>query len=442
MLVRGDLILLQYKIDNVAEQYQQIARRVERDIRDGRRPPGSRLPTVRGLAAELGVSPATVSAAYRVLGARGLVTGRGRRGTQVAAAPPLAVRRELAVPPGVRDLAGGNPDPALLPAFPPLAARSTLYGEPTKLAELVELGGSLLEADGVAADALAVVAGALDGLERVLAAHLRPGDSVAVEDPGFARIYDLVSALGLSPVPVGVDDLGPRPEELEEALARGVEALIVTPRAQNPTGAALDESRARELRAVLDRRPDVLVIEDDHAAEVSGATAETLTAGRGRWAVARSLSKGLGPDLRVALLAGDETTVSRVEGRQLLGTGWVSHVLQRLGAALLAHRQPLERAARIYGERRGALLDALAARGIEAHGRSGLNVWVPVPDEAAVVRGLLDAGWAVAAGERFRIASAPAVRITIATLRPEEAEVLAANVEAALAPRAASIPSS
>ena len=77
------------------------------------------------------------------------------------------------------------------------------------------------------------------------------------------------------------------------------------------------------------------------------------------------------------------------------------------------------------GRRRAALVDALTERGLRAHGRSGLNVWVPVPDEGAAVRRLADAGWAVSRGERFRLRSAPAIRVSIGALEPGDAVRLA-----------------
>jgi hypothetical protein len=80
------------------------------------------------------------------------------------------------------------------------------------------------------------------------------------------------------------------------------------------------------------------------------------------------------------------------------------------------------------------MLRALAAHGIAASGGSGLNVWVPVGEEITTVRMLLDAGWAVSGGERFRVHTPPAIRITIATLKPGEAESLAATLAAILAP--------
>jgi DNA-binding transcriptional MocR family regulator len=271
----------------------------------------------------------------------------------------------------------------------------------------------------------------------VLQAHLRPGDRIAVEDPGYVAVFDLIAALGLVAEPVAVDDGGPLAADLERALRTGVEAFVLTPRAQNPTGAAVGPARARELGAVLAKHPDVLVIEDDHAGPVAGVPAVSIAKGRERWALLRSASKSLGPDLRLAVLAGDATTIARVEGRQSVGTGWVSHLLQDLVTALWsdpATDDALRRAAATYTTRREAFVRALAAHGIMAHGRSGLNVWVPVPEEAAVVAALAHAGWAIRAGERYRLRSGPAVRITTATLVPRDGERLAAALAEALRP--------
>jgi DNA-binding transcriptional MocR family regulator len=276
-------------------------------------------------------------------------------------------------------------------------------------------------------------------VERVLQAHVLPGDTVAVEDPGYSGVLDLVRAIGLIPAPVGVDDHGPLPDRLEHALRLGARAVIVTPRAQNPTGAALTPRRVRELRRVLRDHPETLVIEDDHAGPIAGAPALTITTtDRPRWSLIRSVSKHLGPDLRLAALTGDVTTVARVEGRRLVGAGWVSGILQALVVDLRAEastRRLLAMAQRTYARRRTDLVRALAVHGIAAHGRSGFNVWVPVPEESAVVQGLLGRGWAVRAGERYRIGSPPAVRITAATLDGEDAKRVAADLASLLAPR-------
>jgi DNA-binding transcriptional MocR family regulator len=420
-----------------------IVTSVETAIREGRLGAGAPLPTVRALADALRVSPTTVAAAYRALRARGLVHAQGRRGTRVSPRPPLPVRALAPAPAHLRDLSLGNPDPALLPSLQrPLAAlarRSGLYGEPANRPELLALATGQLAAEGLPHDQLAVVGGALDGIERVLQAHLRPGDRIAVEDPGYVAVFDLVGALGLIAEPVAVDDAGPLPDALARALRNGAEAFVVTPRAQNPTGAALDAGRARDLHRVLAQHPRVLVIEDDHAGPVAGAPAVSVCHERERWALVRSVSKSLGPDLRLAVLAGDPTTVARVEGRQSVGTGWVSHLLQDLVVALWSNagtEAVLRRANEAYAARRDALVRALAAHGVAAHGRSGLNVWVPVPEEAAVVTALAHEGWAVRAGERYRLRSGPAVRVTTAALAPRDADRLAAALVRILRPAA------
>jgi DNA-binding transcriptional MocR family regulator len=129
--------------------------------------------------------------------------------------------------------------------------------------------------------------------------------------------------------------------------------------------------------------------------------------------------------------------VARVQGRQLVGTGWVSHLLQGLAVAMWSDpggTALLEEGRETYRRRREALAGELAARGVRAQARSGMNVWVPVAEEGTVTRRLLDAGWAVLAGERFRIRSAPAIRVTVSTLDVADAARLAGDIEAATAP--------
>jgi DNA-binding transcriptional MocR family regulator len=420
-----------------------IADSVEAKVRDGELRPGARLPTIRNLATDLSVNPMTVATAYRELRRRGLVTSAGRRGTRVSERPPLPVSYAPVVPPGARDLATGNPDPELLP--PLAAALARLDAGPrahpfaNKIDRLVERAEASFAADGIATPALAVVAGALDGVERVLAAHLVPGDVVAVEDPAFFRTLDLLRALGLAAAPVALDDDGPRPDALADVLASGAKALILTPRWQNPFGSRLTAARVAELAALLDRHEDALVIEDDHAGPIAQEPSCSVASGRKRWATVRSVSKTFGADLRLAVMTGDRGTVARVEGRQLLATGWVSHVLQELVADLWtdpAVAARVEPAATIYAARRRRLLAALAERGIDGYGASGLNVWIPVAEEAATVAGMLQRGWAITAGERWRLASGPAVRITIATLAGDDSDAVADDLVAVLERRA------
>jgi DNA-binding transcriptional MocR family regulator len=416
---------------------REISASVEAGVRSGQLSPGDRLPPVRELAGQLGVSPTTVAAAYGDLRRRGITAGAGRAGTRIRGAPPVSSRVYLSAPAGTRDLITGGPDPDLLPTLParPPMRPARLYAEAPVAPRLRRLAAEQLAADGIDATSLIVTGGALDGIERVLATWLTPSDRVLVEDPGHAVTFDLIAAMGYTAVPVPVDDLGIRPAGLAAALAGGASALLVTPRAQAATGAAWDAGRAAEIGAVLNRYPSLGVIEDDHAGVVAGVPAFSVSGGRERWVTIRSVSKSLGPDLRLAVLAGDEATVARVAGRQALGTGWVSYQLQELVADLWSDpsvARALRLAADVYAARGEALRSALRGQSIAASGRSGFSCWVPVPDEDGVASALASAGWAVAPGQRFRIAAAPGVRISFATLNEADAASLAADVARAL----------
>ncbi len=435
--------MAQYRISGT--NAQEIAAGIEDAIEQGVLAPGEALPTVRALAGDLGVSPTTVSAALADLRSRGLIATWERRRSHVSWRPPLggALRRPT-IPAGARDLASGNPDPALLPDPTPflrqLERPTQLYGGEPMVPELQAVAEAELAATGIGTEAIAVTSGALDGIERVLQAQTKPGDLVAVEDPGFAGLFDLLRALGLALRPVPIDEQGMLPGELAAALAEGAGAVVLNPRGQNPTGASLEAGRARELRAVLDRAPAAMVVEDDHLGPIAGVARVTLTTGRERWASALSPAKSLGPDLRLALLAGDARTISRVRGRQAVGPQWVSHLLQHLVAAMWSDpgvRAALERAAATYRDRRERLLAALAERGIEVSSSAGIAVWIPVPEEAPVVQSLLAQGWAVMPGAPFRLQSGRAIRVTTSALQESEADRLAEAVREALRPSGA-----
>ncbi|MFJ8861563.1 aminotransferase class I/II-fold pyridoxal phosphate-dependent enzyme [Streptomyces sp. NPDC102451] len=423
----------------------EIAASVERGVASGDLAPGHVLPPMRELATALGVNPNTVAAAYRTLRERGVIETAGRRGSRVRPRPASTARGSLRVdaPPGVRDLGDGNPDRALLPALgealvaaaEAYATEPRLYGDAAVAPRLAELARSGLDADGVPAGPVAVTSGSLDAIERVLTAHLKPGDAVAVEDPGWGALLDLVPALGMHVVPVALDEEGPLPDEVERALRAGARALVVTDRAQNPTGATVGSRRAAELRSVLAGHPEVLLIEDDHGHAIVDLPVHPLAGVTERWAFVRSVSKAYGPDLRLAVLTGDGLTVDRVTGRQRLGPGWVSGLLQWTVAHLWeTGAVDTVVVSRSYGERRDALVRALGERGITAYGRTGMNVWVPVSDETGAVARLLHSGWAVAPGARFRMTSPQGVRVTVSTLSAADIGPLADAVAAAVPP--------
>ena len=127
-------------------------------------------------------------------------------------------------------------------------------------------------------------------------------------------------------------------EGLRTALDQGVRAIVCTPRAQNPTGASLTEARAAELRAVLREHPYVLVIEDDHFSMLSRRPFHSLIGPEHRrWALVRSVSKFLGPDMRGGV-AEDAQAVGRVDRDGLDDVGLRHRRGQVLELAVDAHR--------------------------------------------------------------------------------------------------------
>ena len=403
---------------------------IERDVRQGTLVQGDRLPTVRDLANEIGVNKNTVAAGYRMLRSAGLIRADRRLGTVVAPQPAVIRPVQIPVPDGMVNLTDGNPDPALLPpvdrALSALTGPPRLYGGAKNLAPLVAWAREAFVRDGIPADDVAVTGGAMDGIERALNVSVRPGDRVIVEDPGYPGVLNLIRGLGLVPVPAAVDAFGLVPASLAHALERRVQACIFTSRAQNPMGGAFDASRAQDLRRIIDAAPDdILFIDDDHVGAVSGAPVEPIhVRPNGNWIIVRSVSKLLGPDYRLAFLTGDPVTVGRLQRKQSLGMRWQSHLIQKLVHALLTDDTvgaAIEQAQQVYTQRRDAVHQALAARGIASLGRSGLNIWIPVENETATVQWLAHAGWAVRGGADFRTRSGPGIRVTTARVTPDQA---------------------
>lgn len=430
-------VAIQYGISGTTAK--GIASSVERRVAEGALGPGAALPPVRRLANELGVSPGTVATAYKELRQRGIVVTRGRGGTVVAQAPAVASRRPPRVPDGLWDLAGGHPDPAFLPALVPpsrLSPGARSHRSMPRLARLEEAVRNWLRPDGVPVEHVTFAHGALDLIARLLSVELRPGDAVAMEDPGYHHLLDLVTTLGLRMVPVAVDDEGMRPDALRAALRAGVRAVVCSPRAQNPYGGCFSAARRDALVEVLRDEPEVLVVENDHASAVAAAPLWSLASGGlSRWVHVRTVSKFLGTDLRWAAATCDPVTLARHDGRFLLTSGWVSHLLQETVHGLMTDdgtRALVMNAQEAYASRREALREELGGRGIAAHGASGMNLWVPVRDESAVVNGLRSYGWWVAAGARFRLSSEPGVRISVAELEPADAVRLASDFAAVL----------
>jgi DNA-binding transcriptional MocR family regulator len=394
---------------------------------------GDALPPVRELAAQLQVNRNTAVAAYRLLAQAGVVTARGRAGTVIAGVEAVA-QEGYAQDSVLRDIGTGNPDPRRIPqpsaALAGAIGRRVLYGEPVIDPALEERALAWVRDDLPEQTVrITVTNGAVDAVERLLAQALLRDDAVALEDPCFLASIHTVRLGGYRAVPVPVDAEGMTVDGLRAALAAGVRAVICTPRAQNPTGATLSPARAAELRAVLADHPYVLVIEDDHFSMLSQRRYETLIGpGHRRFALIRSVSKFLGPDMCLAVAATDPETAERLAFRLSPGTTWVSHILQRLVLAQLTDETALAQiadAGRHYAERNSAFAAELTAHGLPAEPADGLNLWVELPVQArTVAERLMRRGWLARTGDEFQLAEHPEpshhLRLTIHDLTAEE----------------------
>ncbi len=447
------------RFDEVSDRGPRgIAGALARQINAGELAPGDRLPTVRDVAAELGVSPATVSEAWQALRRAGLIVSRGRAGSFVRKAPqPWLSPRVQGLVGYVEgmplDLSRGTPDPALLPELAPAFARvrptagTDVYQESPVVPELRE---ALAESWPYAAQALTVVDGAQDGVIRVLEQVVGFGDLVAIESPGFPPFLDALDLLGAEILKLDLDGEGVTVASLTQVLRRGPAAIVLQPRAQNPTGVSMTPARAEALAGAIRRsRSSVVVVEDDHSGSISTGVDVSL----GSWLPAqvvhvRGFSKSHGPDLRIAALGGPSAVVDRVVSRRMLGPGWTSRMLQTILLDLLVEPRSTEAVARArstYARRQAAVCAALAEHGIELAVPDGINLWLPVADERAALVQLAGAGIRAAAGTPFLAPSAEALppgdHLRVTTGLVEEATATAVGAALAAAATAGVVPS-
>ena len=405
---------------------RRIAAAIGRMITAGTLDVGDRLPTVRELSRRLGVSPTTVSEAWRSLANVGAIETRGRNGTFVRQPTgPGGPRRYRQVTEGpghfALDLSSGTPDPALLPDLGPMIARVSQQSLTSSYLDQPVLPELLTEIESTwpfPPEAMTVVDGALDALDRVATDVLRLGDRVIVEHPTFPPMLDLLERLDCDVIGVDVDDEGLRLDQLCGALGSAVSgdhrapaALLLQPRAQNPAGISMSRRRAKAIAGILADQAlngsGTLVIEDDHSNSISSAPLVSV----GRWLPARtvhirSYSKSHGPDLRLAAIGGAGNVVTAVANRRLLGPGWSSRILQALLLELL--RDPdtaitMTKARDAYSERRRIVSAVLSSRGINVTGNDGINLWMAVDDERSAVVALAARGIGVAPGGPFLV---------------------------------------
>lgn len=381
--------------------------------------PGDRLPTVRALAAGIGVSSSTVSDAWRILAHHGTIVTARRNGTTIRASRATLTGRHWQVPaePGTLDLdlSTGTPDTALLPPLGPELRRLhtsadlaiTSYIDRPVLAELEH---ELRRDWPFEPEALTVVDGAMDALDRLVVSLVHLGDTVVVENPTFPPLLDMLELAGAEVIGVPLDHEGPDPTLFASALESGPVAVILQPRAHNPTGVTMSADRARQLAGAIrqagaEGRP--WIIEDDHSAGIITRPVASLGAHLPSTAVhIRSFSKSHGPDLRIAAVGGAADPVAAVVRRRQLGAAWTSRLIQHLLLSMLRSHSTaasVSAAADTYSERRRRLRAALERHDIAVVAGDGLNVWLPVRDEHRASVALAVSGIGVAPGHPFQV---------------------------------------
>ncbi|ONI86162.1 GntR family transcriptional regulator [Saccharothrix sp. ALI-22-I] len=361
---------------------------LRRAVRDGRLAPGTRLPSSRDLAAQLGVARGTVTAAYAQLIGEGYLTARRGSGTVVAAAVtwPGAVAADPEPAPRFRyDLRPGVP---ALSAFPReewlQAQKSALmdlstddlgYPDPAGFGPLRrELADYLGRVRAVAARPSEVVVtnGAAEGISllgRVL--HAAGHRSVAVEEPSHFGGAEMLASHGLTICLIPVDDKGLRVDLLSKTDCR---AVFVTAAHQFPLGVVLHPTRRRALLEWA-RACDGLVVEDDYDAEHRydrPALGAMQALDPTRVVYQGSASKVLAPALRLGWLVLPSALRDVVVDRKRLDDLGTGTLHQAAFARLLStggYDRHLRRTRQLYRARRDALLDEL---------RNVLPDWEPI----------------------------------------------------------------
>ncbi len=406
----------------------QIEDQLRRGIREGGLRPGARVPSTRDLARQLGVSRRVVVDAYAQLAAEGYLTLHQGARPRVAASAALAAERQTTVAPAAHrtrfDFRPSVPDVSSFPraawlrslrhALATITDADLGYGDPRGVTALRSaLAEYLGRVRGVVAnpDDLIVTNGYTQGLGLVCQALAAAGEKrIALEDPSNPEDGLIAARAGLEPVSIGVDDAGTRVDELVRA---DVDALVVTPAHQHPTGVVLTGERRTALLAWLRERP-AIAVEDDYDAEYRydrAAVGALQGLDPDRVVYAGSASKTLAPALRIGWLAVPPALVESVCEQKVLADRGTARIEQYAFADFLTRGEldrHLRRMRARYRSRRDALVDALADALPEATVSgvaAGLHVTVRLPegdDERAIREHALARSIAVETMSEFR----------------------------------------
>ncbi len=417
-------------------------------VRRGELAHGDRLPTVRQLARSAAVSSSTIAEAWKILSQHGLIETARRNGTTIRAARTEMTGRFWRVPAtagaSIVDLSTGTPDTDLLPTIAsmlgglhPDISITSYIDRPV----LEPLEAALRARSPFDAEAITVLDGSLDALDRLIAALVRFGDAVVVEDPTFPPILDMLERAGANVIGVPVDDEGVDLDHLAVALTAAPVLAILQPAAHNPTGRSMSTGRVDAVAALFAQlAPQAWIIEDHHAGGLVAAPVPSIGVHLPHRVVhVHSFSKSHGPDLRIAAVSGAAEPIAAVVDRRRLGPSWTSRLIQHILLALLedpAVDDLVANAATVYDRRRQAVSAGLAVHGIDVHSAAGLNMWVPVANEQRAVLALALAGIGVAPGAPFSVDSTVApdhLRVSLGNARGDLDRIVDAIALAAAA---------
>jgi DNA-binding transcriptional MocR family regulator len=477
-------MLIELNRNSAQPLYVQLAQDIQRRIRSGALPAGARLPTVRELAQQLGVTRLTIHSAYSELQAGGWVEATVGRGTFVAAqaTTPSALAQptrdlsahgllsdmlRMAQLPGMRSLAMADPAPDLYPMREfKSALDEALLGGAAVLSYANPQGDPLLRtvlADslrerGVRAgpDELLITSGASQALSLLAQTLARPSDAVIVEQPTYLGLLNTLNARGVRVIGAPLDEDGLVVDTLEPLiLAHRPRFIYTIPVFQNPTGVCLSPARRAALLD-LAARHRIPLVEDDLYGRLGygNHTPLALQADDRAGMVIHvgSFSKSLLPGVRIGYIAGAPELISRLVAAKQAADLCSPPLLQRAMALFLQHGRlvaHLRRAIPRYRERRDALMSALAQHfpaGLRwTTPQGGFCSWVALPPGTSTTDLYLAAverGVAFAPGDVFFSGPAPRpyMRLAFATQPPEviheSIQVLGEELNAQLARRA------
>ncbi|MGJ9425858.1 GntR family transcriptional regulator [Nesterenkonia halotolerans] len=388
-----------------------IAEQVRELINAGILSGGTRLPTVRDLATELGVSVGTIAQAWGLLRESNLVETRRRGGTRIV--EPGEVGGTSFRSWSTVDLLHCSPDVQLLPPLEEGLVRSLKQPELhswsrdhilPELQRAVEMK-LVPPVEGSFQRTFAAVSSATEGLWLATKASTSPGDVIAVEAPAPPGYLSVPRSLGLRVISVPVDEHGPVPSALQSALEAGATAFVHSPAGAFSPNHVLSADRAGELAEILHLRPETTVIECDPLGPLSEIDpfVHTLDVVCPQQTVrVLGFERAYGTDLRTAVLVGPKRSIDKAIVERSGGVSSNSRMLQHTLAFLL--RDPntgrrITKARRHYATRRKMALDAFAAAGLAASaGPNSWALWVEVPNERAAALNLSAHGLIVDVG--------------------------------------------